>query len=268
MKSEKKRFIGFLLYSFIIAWGAELALIFLYNINLIRGVPMQIIHFCTIGFGAGMAPAYAALIVKKKDSVNLQSFIKDIFKTANLRQCIIVLVVFAIIQLVACVVQEEYIGNPWYFFILYMPIMLLGGGLEEVGWQDVFQPLLQNRFPFLISTVIGGVIWSIWHLPLWFVPNTSQSSYSFAAFTLFCITLETTLAAAHRITKSIWVSVLLHAWSNTILGGMYSLTSLCSFPDFKTCIVHVLQILLIVFCMHYALLDKGLLSYWTIRKQE
>lgn len=212
---------------------------------------MQIIHFCAIGFGAGMAPAYAALIVKKRDNVNLQSFIKDIFKTADLKECIIVLIAFAAIQFVACVVQEEYTGNPWYCFILYMPMMILGGGLEEVGWQGVFQPLLQKRFPFLIASVIGGVIWSIWHLPLWFVPNTSQSSYSFVAFTLFCITLGTTLAAAHRLTKSLWVSILLHAWSNTVLGGMYSLTSLCDLPDFRTLFVDILQILLIVFCMRW-----------------
>ena len=95
-------------------------------------------------------------------------------------------------------------------FILFMPMMILGGGLEEIGWQGVFQPLLQMRFPFLIAALIEGIIWSIWHLPLWLVPNTAQSSYQFVAFTLFCVTLGITLAAAHKITKSIWVSDLLH----------------------------------------------------------
>ena len=118
--------------------------------------------------------------------------------------------------------------------------------LEEVGWQGILQPLLQKRFPFLIAVLIEGAVWSIWHLPLWFIPASSQSTYSFAAFTLFCITLGATLAAAHRITKSIWVSVLLHAWSNTVLGGMYTLTSLCSFPNMRTLTISVIQILVVM----------------------
>ncbi len=130
-----------------------------------------------------------------------------------------------------------------YLFILFMPLMVYGGGLEEIGWQGILQPILQKRLPFLAAAIIGGIVWSIWHLPLWFIPNSSQSSYSFPAFTLFCITLGVTLAATHKITGSIWVSVLLHAWSNTVLGGMYSLISLCQFPNAKTLLISVVQIL-------------------------
>jgi len=130
--------------------------------------------------------------------------------------------------------------------VLYYIGLGFGCGMEEVGWQGILQPLLQKRFPFLIAVLIEGAVWSIWHLPLWFIPASSQSTYSFAAFTLFCITLGATLAAAHRITKSIWVSVLLHAWSNTVLGGMYTLTSLCSFPNIRTLTISAIQILVVM----------------------
>ena len=119
-------------------------------------------------------------------------------------------------------------------------------GVEEIGWQGGFQPVLQKRFPFLAAGVIEGIVWSVWHLPLWFIPNSSQSAYSFVAFTLFCITLGVTLAAAHRITGSIWVSILLHAWSNTVLGGMYTLTSLYRFPDARTLMISVGQIFMVM----------------------
>ena len=42
------------------------------------------------------------------------------------------------------------------------------------------------------------------------------------------------------------LSVLLHAWSNTVLGGMYTLTSLCGFPSLKTWIVSLVQIAVIM----------------------
>ena len=86
-----------------------------------------------------------------------------------------------------------------------------------------------------------------------------QSTYSFAAFTIFCITLGVTLAAAHQITKSIWVSVLLHAWSNTVLGGMYSLNSLCAFPDRKALLVSMTQISLVTGVLLFY--SRGCYSY-------
>lgn len=64
---------------------------------------------------------------------------------------------------------------------------------------------------------------------------------NFAAFTLYCITLGLTLAAAYRLTNSIWAAILIHAWGNTVLGGMYTLTSLNSFPTVKTLAVYAVQ---------------------------
>lgn len=68
------------------------------------------------------------------------------------------ILIFSLIQFCVCILQEEYVGNPWYIFILFMPMMILSGGLEEIGWQGVFQPLLQKRFPFLVAALIEGTI--------------------------------------------------------------------------------------------------------------
>ena len=245
--TEKKMIWVFLIYSFLIAWGSETTIIVLYRLNLLNEKLMQILYYVLLGAGCGMAPAYAAFIVERKyASVTWKGFLKKIFRTDSRKRSFTILILFGAIQFGACVLQEQYTGNPWYLFILFMPLMIYGGGLEEIGWQGVFQPVLQKRFPFLAAGVIEGIVWSVWHLPLWFIPNSSQSAYSFVAFTLFCITLGVTLAAAHRITGSIWVSILLHAWSNTVLGGMYSLTSLYRFPSAKTLIISVGQIFMVM----------------------
>lgn len=247
VNKEKSIVKTYLLYSFVIAWVSEFGLLLLYKANLLSGTWATLLHFCVIGFGAGMAPTYAAFIAEKKhNAITKKEFLRKIFETENIKKSIVILLLFAIIQFIACAVQEEFLGYPWYYFILFIPMMIVGGGLEEIGWQGVFQPYLQKRFSFLLASIIGGVVWSIWHLPLWLIPNSSQSAYSIIAFTFFCITLGTTLAAAHKITKSIWVSVLLHAWSNTVLGGMYSLTSLCNAPNLKTISVYCVQILIVI----------------------
>ena len=240
----------YLFYTFAIAWGTEGIILVLYHFDLLRGGLALLIHYALVGFGAGMAPAYAAFIIQKKRvHITLKAFVKQILYTADIRKTCLVLLVFALIQFVACVVQERYLGNPWYLFILYIPLMIFGGGLEEIGWRGIFQPLLETRFSFTVAALIEGIIWSIWHLPLWFVPNTSQGSMSFLAFSLYTITLGFTLAAVYRLTGSIWAGILIHAWGNTILGGMYTLTSLNHSPNTKTLIVYVIQIAVILLIM-------------------
>lgn len=49
----------YLFWTFAIAWGTEGLLILFYQADVLQGIGAQIFHFAVIGFGAGMAPAYA-----------------------------------------------------------------------------------------------------------------------------------------------------------------------------------------------------------------
>lgn len=243
---------SYLFYTFAIAWGTELLLIALFRFNLLNENATLFLYFTVIGFGAGMAPAYAAFIVQRKQTgIKLKAFCRQVFYTENVRRSIVVLLIFAVIQFASCAVQESYLGNPWYLFILFMPMMIWGGGLEEIGWRGVFQPLLEKRFSFLGAALVEGVIWSVWHLPLWFVPNSTQGNMNFAAFTLYTVSLGLTLAAAYRMTKCIWVTILIHAWGNTVLGGMYTLTSLNNSPGMKTLIIYCIQAAIILLILAF-----------------
>lgn len=51
----------------------------------------------------------------------------------------------------------------------------------------------------LLTVLLEGLIWGIWHLPLWFVPNSTQGNMNFVAFTLYCITLGLTLAGVKNL---------------------------------------------------------------------
>ena len=65
--------------------------------------------------------------------------------------------------------------KPLYMAVLSFPMMIIGGGVEEIGWRGFLQPALQKKFSIFISTMIVSIIWAVWHLPLWFIPGTNQS---------------------------------------------------------------------------------------------
>lgn len=47
----------------------------------------------------------------------------------------------------------------------FLSVFLWGGGNEELGWRGFALPRLQERYNPLISGLIVGVVWTLWHAP-------------------------------------------------------------------------------------------------------
>ena len=45
-----------------------------------------------------------------------------------------------------------------------MVISVLG---EEIGWRGFALPLMQSKWSALKSSLLLGVVWTLWHLPFW-----------------------------------------------------------------------------------------------------
>ncbi|WP_328615469.1 CPBP family intramembrane metalloprotease [Amycolatopsis sp. NBC_00355] len=65
-------------------------------------------------------------------------------------------------------------GGPVAFVIS----MLIGGPLaEEPGWRGTAYPRLRASMSRLQAGLLLGVVWALWHVPLFFIPGTVQASF-------------------------------------------------------------------------------------------
>lgn len=81
---ERKRLVTYLIYTFGIAWGTEILLIALYHLNLLSTAVGMVIHFLVIGFGAGMASAYATFLTERTgNGITFKAFFKGLFRMGD-----------------------------------------------------------------------------------------------------------------------------------------------------------------------------------------
>lgn len=122
-----------------------------------------------------------------------------------------------------CFISGYEKGAPLFATIFMIPMMLIGGGLEEAGWRAILQPELEKKFSFIVSTIMVSIIWWLWHLPLFFIQGAGQYGANHMAFGAGVLGLSFALASIKKITGSTWLCVLFHCIVNS-LSGIFIIT--------------------------------------------
>ncbi|PFD36453.1 CPBP family intramembrane metalloprotease [Bacillus cereus] len=212
MNNDIKRY---LICTFICTWGLWGILISLITLNITTfGTPLAMILFVL----GGIMPAIIEISLKKKygSKEEFRDFIKNIVNPKlHLAWYILIIVLAFISCYLPAIFGGATVQKPLYVALLSFPIMIIGGGLEEIGWRGFLQPALQKRFSAFFSTVIVSIIWAIWHLPLWFIPGTNQTQRDFISFTITTIAVSFILTTIYNATKSIFMCLIFHALLNS-----------------------------------------------------
>lgn len=119
------------------------------------------------------------MLKKLKPDTSIRNFYKKAFK---------VKLNFKVFAVAALVIVGIFLFSVWILSIFgekaiselltFVPDALFGNILftaiqgasgEESGWRAYLMPEMENRYGFVKGNIILGLVWSFWHLPLWFV---------------------------------------------------------------------------------------------------
>lgn len=112
-----------------------------------------------------------------------------------------------------------------------LKMLLIGGLTEELGWRGFALPTLRRQRSPLAASLVIGLVWGIWHLPIYSLPGlgTPLPPGELTWFILSTVPLTIFFTAlAERSGNSVWIAILFHAWTNTIF---YELPGLLGVPE-------------------------------------
>lgn len=90
---------------------------------------------------------------------------------------------------------------------------------EEVGWRGYALPHLATHLGLGGASVLLGVIWALWHLPLFFLQGSGSDGQSFPIYLLHATALSIAMSWLYWKTKgSLLLVMLMHASVNNTTG--------------------------------------------------
>jgi uncharacterized protein len=228
----KKPLFSYLFINFVITWGLWFVIIFFDTADkLSESSPFFILFI----LGGLLGPILGALLAKIMAGQQgaLKGFMKEIIKVKikwvwYFYAVLVPLCLTMIPRIIDWLITGKLdltFTEPLYMAFLSLPIYIIAGGLEESGWRGVMLPQLLKKYSILVSTIILIPTWTLWHFPLWLIKGTPQYGSSFAVFFLSVTVLSILLTVLYIETKSIFICIIFHAFSNSfgaVIGNMNS----------------------------------------------
>lgn len=103
--------------------------------------------------------------------------------------------------------------------VVNFPLIFIFFFGEEFGWRFYLQPLLQKKFGMVQGTLLLGLAWGIWHLPLnlFFYSAPGSGLMSLVSQLFICVSYGIFFSFAYNYSKSLWTPVLIHYFNNHLV---------------------------------------------------
>lgn len=114
------------------------------------------------------------------------------------------------------------LSNFWGMFSTGALMLFLTGPIgEEFGWRGFLLPELFIKYSALKATLIVGIVWSIWHYPLYY-DGIFSSVYMSLLFTITLITTSMIMTIIMLHTKGNMLIAIIYHWLINVLPITFS----------------------------------------------
>lgn len=95
---------------------------------------------------------------------------------------------------------------------------------EEIGWRGFFVFELRKVLSFEGTSIVSGLIWSIWHWPiLWLIYNGSgQLYFHIVAFTIMIVAISVIMTYFTFKSNSLWPAAIFHSVHNIFIQKVFT----------------------------------------------
>ncbi|QFU84811.1 CPBP family intramembrane glutamic endopeptidase [Natronorubrum aibiense] len=187
---DQHRLISFLLITYTFTWIIQGALA-------ASGMEASWTHSILIGFG-GFGPPVGAAVVLWASGGDLRKWIGQFFHWRIGIKWWLIALGLPLVILTMGVILFIALGGPIdpsslpfpgiYLFALVWGT-IWGGGQEDLGWRGFMLPLLQEKYSALVSSLLIGVAWAGWHLPLFLNATTTHGGWPLSQQLLWVVSI-------------------------------------------------------------------------------
>lgn len=169
----------------------------------------------TLMLGGLSSAIWGAIISIRYHHSSFKQLVRVFFQVKQAPLNYLLVLIFIGLDFLPQVFGGEMIIPTWYLPIILFVKAIVFGGIEEIGWRYFFQPTLQEKLTYLVSTLYTFVAWSLWHL-LYFYIDGSLARINLLPFLLGLLSNCFILSAIYTKTRSLWLCVMTHALINAL----------------------------------------------------
>lgn len=176
------------------------------------GTPIGLFTLMLGGLSSAIWGGYVSI---RYHHSSFKQLVRDFSQVKQAPLNYLLVLIFIGLDFLPLVLSGKMIIPTWYLPIILFVKALVFGGIEEIGWRYFFQPTLQEKLPYLVSTLCTFVAWSLWHL-LYFYIDGSLATIHLLPFLLGLLSNCFILSAIYTRTRSLWLCVMTHALINSL----------------------------------------------------
>ena len=176
------------------------------------GTPIGLFTLILGGLSSAIWGGYVSI---RYHHSSVKQLVRDFFQVKQPLSNYLFVLIFLGLDFLPLVLSGGMIIQAWYLPIVLFCKSLVFGGIEEIGWRYFFQPALQEKLTYLVSTIFTFLAWSLWHI-IYFYIDGSLATIQLLPFLLGLLCNCFILSAIYSKTRSLWLCVMTHALINDL----------------------------------------------------